>query len=77
MTLLFRPERFRRVIETSLHSRTRKFPLFLVSFFPFFLPSYIVPPQSNVTVNFIRMCFLFYKTFSKMTHLTETERIEI
>jgi hypothetical protein len=23
------------------------------------------------------MCFLFYKTFSKMTHLTETQRIEI
>jgi hypothetical protein len=40
MTLLSRPERFRRVIETSLHSRTRKFPLF-----PFFLPSYIVPLQ--------------------------------
>jgi hypothetical protein len=33
--------------------------------------------QSNVTVNFIRMCYLFYKTFSKMTHLTETQRIEI
>jgi hypothetical protein len=28
-------------------------------------------------VNFIRMCNLFYKTFSKMTHLTETQRIEI
>jgi hypothetical protein len=23
------------------------------------------------------MCYLFYKTFSKMTHLTETQRIEI
>jgi hypothetical protein len=33
--------------------------------------------QSNVTVNFIGMCYLFYKTFSKMTHLTETQRIEI
>jgi hypothetical protein len=33
--------------------------------------------MSNVTVNFIRMCYLFYKTFSKMTHLTETQRIEI
>jgi hypothetical protein len=33
--------------------------------------------QSNVTVNFIRICFLFCKTFSKMTHLTETQRIEI
>jgi hypothetical protein len=33
--------------------------------------------QSNVTVNFIRMCYLFYKTFSKMTHLTETQRIKI
>jgi hypothetical protein len=36
-----------------------------------------VKKQSNVTVNFIRMCHLFYKTFSKMTHLTETQRIEI
>jgi hypothetical protein len=33
--------------------------------------------QSTVTVNFIGMCYLFYKTFSKMTHLTETQRIEI
>jgi hypothetical protein len=33
--------------------------------------------QSNVTVNFIRMCYLFYKTFSKMIHLTKTQRIEI
>jgi hypothetical protein len=33
--------------------------------------------KSNVTVNFIRMCYLFYKTFSKMTHLKETQRIEI
>jgi hypothetical protein len=33
--------------------------------------------QSNVTVNFTRMCYLFYKMFSKMTHLTETQRIEI
>jgi hypothetical protein len=33
--------------------------------------------QSNVTVNFIRMCYLFYKMFSKMTHLIETQRIEI
>jgi hypothetical protein len=33
--------------------------------------------QSNVTVNFICICYLFYKTFSKMTHLTETQRIEI
>jgi hypothetical protein len=33
--------------------------------------------QSNVTVNFIRMYYLFYKTFSKMTHLTETQHIEI
>jgi hypothetical protein len=23
------------------------------------------------------MCYLFYKMFSKMTHLTETQRIEI
>jgi hypothetical protein len=23
------------------------------------------------------MCYLFYKTFSKMTHLTEIQRIEI
>jgi hypothetical protein len=29
--------------------------------------------MSNVTVNFIRMSYLFYKTFS----LTETQRIEI
>jgi hypothetical protein len=28
--------------------------------------------QSNVTINFIRMYYLFYKTFSKMSHLTET-----
>jgi hypothetical protein len=33
--------------------------------------------QSNVTVNFICMYYLFYKTFSKMTHLSETQRIEI
>jgi hypothetical protein len=26
---------------------------------------------------FIRMCYLFYKTFSKMTQLTKTQRIEI
>jgi hypothetical protein len=30
------------------------------------------PKQSNGTVNFIRMCYLFYKTLSKMAHLTET-----
>jgi hypothetical protein len=33
--------------------------------------------QSNGIVNFIRMCYLFYKTFSKKVHLTETQRIEI
>jgi hypothetical protein len=33
--------------------------------------------QLNVTVNFTRMCYLFYKMFSKMTHLTETQRIKI
>jgi hypothetical protein len=54
MTLLSRPERFRRVIETSLHSCTGKFPLFLVSFFPFFLPSYIVPLQK--TFSFLLYC---------------------
>jgi hypothetical protein len=25
----------------------------------------------------IRLCYLFYKTFSKMTHLTKIQRIEI
>jgi hypothetical protein len=31
--------------------------------------------QSNGTLNFIRMCYRFYKTVSKMAHLTETQRI--
>jgi hypothetical protein len=31
--------------------------------------------QMVLSISFV--CYLFYKTFSKMTHLTETQRIEI
>jgi hypothetical protein len=31
--------------------------------------------QMLVSISFVCVIYLFYKTFSKMTHLTETQRI--
>jgi hypothetical protein len=33
--------------------------------------------QMLLLISFVYVTYLFYKTFSKMTHLTETKRIEI
>jgi hypothetical protein len=40
-------------------------------------PCYTNNYYHEQTANFNRLCYLFYKTFSKMAHLTETQRIQI
>jgi hypothetical protein len=50
----------------------------LLSYIRKFLRNQVGKSNSQMvlsSVNFIRMCYLFYKTFSKMTRLTETHCI--